>query len=377
MKLFNSKIFESIDKRLIILPTPVNISSFWNFGFLLRICLIIQIVTGLFLSFHYSRDISRAFNRINHIYRDVNYGWLIRIIHRNFARIFFLCLYIHIGRGIYYESYYLIDVWNRGVTIFILRIATAFFGYVLPWGQISLWGATVITNLFSVIPFIGINVVEFLWGGFSVDAATLNRFFSFHFVLPFAILGLVIIHLILLHETGSSNPLGLNRNYYKISFYPFFLLKDLVLIIFIFLLSIFLIFFDPWLLADPENFIPANSLVTPIHIQPEWYFLFAYAILRSIPNKVGGVVALLISILILYIIPFINKKEVKGISFHYPRKVIFFFLVNCVIILTWIGARPVEGIYIVIGKIFTVAYFVRFFILAILGPVWEWILKSN
>lgn len=360
-----------VDGIIVSLPRPVNISSYWNFGFLLRFCLIIQIVSGLFLSIHYSRDLRTAFLRVDHILRDVNYGWLIRMVHRNTARIFFFCMYIHIGRGIYYESYYLLEVWNIGVVIFLLRMATAFLGYVLPWGQISLWGATVITNLFSVVPYIGIQIVQWLWGGFSVDSATLMRFFSFHFLFPFAILGLVIMHLIFLHQTGSTNPLGVNRNFYKITFHPFFRFKD-GLALAIMVRSIrFIVFFHPWMLADPENFIPANPLVTPVHIQPEWYFLFAYAILRSIPNKIGGVLALLISVMILFIIPLINKRIIKGRAFYPFTKAIFWVMVRSILILTWIGARPVDGMYILIGQVATVVYFLRFFLSSVRKVIWD------
>jgi ubiquinol-cytochrome c reductase cytochrome b subunit len=362
---------------MISLPRPINISSFWNFGFLLRFCLIIQIVTGLFLSMHYSRDMASAFRRVDHIFRDVNYGWVMRIIHRNTARMFFFCMYIHTGRGIYYESYYLIEVWNIGVMILLLRMATAFLGYVLPWGQMSLWGATVITNLFSVIPFIGGEVVQWLWGGFSIDSATLMRFFSFHFLFPFLILRLVIIHLMFLHQTGSTNPLGVDRNFRKITFHPFFSYKDFTALMVIFILLFFLVFFYPWILADPENFIPANPLVTPVHIQPEWYFLFAYAILRSIPNKVGGVVALLMSILILFIIPLINKKAMKGRMFYTPTKIIFWVIVSSVLVLTWIGARPVEGRYIFIGQVSTLVYFARFILSSLVRMMWDLFLRRQ
>jgi len=360
-----------INNSLVVLPRPVNISSHWNFGFLLRFCLVFQIARGLFLSMHYCRDITLAFIRIDHILRDINYGWLIRIFHRNTASIFFFCIYIHIARGIYYESFFLLEVWNIGVIIFLLRIATAFLGYVLPWGQMSLWGATVITNLFSVIPYIGNQMVQWLWGGFSVDCATLIRFFSFHFILPFLILRIVIIHLLFLHQTGSSNSLGVNRNLFKVTFHPFFLVKDLLaLSILIFVLSI-LVFFFPWILADPENFIPANPLVTPIHIQPEWYFLFAYAILRSVPNKTGGVLALLASIFILFIIPLMNIKKIKGNIFYPIRKFLFWTIVGSIFVLTWIGIRPVEGSFIIIGQMSIIIYFFRVFFTPIANFFWE------
>ena len=287
-----------INNSLIDLPSPSRISTIWNLGSLLGICLSIQILRGLFLAIHFSCEVSLAFDRVSHITRDVNFGYLLRIIHANRARFFFICLYTHVGRGIYYGSYTFELVWIVGVTLFLIVMATAFLGYVLPWGQISFWGATVITNLFSAIPFIGINIVDWLWGGFAVDNATLVRFFAFHFLLPFIISGLTITHLLFLHTTGSNNPLGINRNLDKITFHPYFSYKDIIGIGIIGVGLFYICLQAPWILGDPENFIPANPLVTPIHIQPEWYFLFAYAILRSIPNKLGGVIALSIAVII-------------------------------------------------------------------------------
>ena len=357
-----SPIIKIINNSLIDLPSPSNISTLWNFGSLLGICLIIQIITGLFLAMHYCPNIELAFRRVSHICRNVNYGWLIRTLHANGASFFFICLYIHIGRGIYYRSYILIETWIIGVTIFFLVIATAFLGYVLPWGQISFWGATVITNLVSAIPYLGTFIVQWIWGGFAVDNATLTRFFALHFLLPFIVTALVLIHLLFLHQTGSNNPLGSNRNTDKIPFHPYFSFKDITGFIIIIFILIFLTLSNPYLLGDPDNFTPANPLVTPIHIQPEWYFLFAYAILRSIPNKLGGVIALVISIAILYSLPFTNKKKILRTQFYPLNKILFWSLFTIIILLTWIGARPVEDPYIIIGQILTILYFFYFII---------------
>jgi len=312
------------NNALVDLPAPVNISAWWNFGSLLGLCLITQILTGLFLAIHYTADITLAFNRVAHISRDVNYGWLLRATHANGASFFFICLYLHAGRGMYYASYFYTHTWIVGVIILLAVIATAFIGYVLIWGQISFWAATVITNLLSAIPYLGQTLVQWIWGGFAVDNATLTRFFTFHFLLPFVIAGLSIVHLLFLHQTGSNNPIGTNSNTDKIPFHPYFSIKDLVGFIVIFTLLIILVLTNPFLLGDVENFIPANPLVTPVHIQPEWYFLFAYAILRSIPNKLGGAAALVVSILILIILPFSQKTLTRGNQF-YPLAQIFFF----------------------------------------------------
>lgn len=360
-----------INNALIDLPSPSNISTIWNFGSLLGLCLGIQIITGLFLTIHYCPNIELAFNRVAHICRDVNNGWLIRTIHANGASFFFICLYIHVGRGIYYRSYKLIHTWIIGVTILFIVIATAFLGYVLPWGQISFWGATVITNLLSAIPYLGTSIVQWVWGGFAVDNATLSRFFALHFLLPFIIRAIVIVHLLFLHQTGSNNPLGLNRNIDKIPFHPFFRSKDLLgyLIIIIILTNLSLL--TPYLLGDPDNFTPANPLVTPVHIQPEWYFLFAYAILRSIPNKLGGVIALALSIAILYILPFTNKIKINRNQFYPINKILFWSITSIVILLTWIGARPVEDPYIIVGQTLTIFYFLYYLINPIIYKIWD------
>lgn len=360
-----------INNALIDLPTPSNISRWWNFGSLLGICLSLQVITGLFLTIHYTADTLRAFNSINHICRDVNYGWIIRTLHANGASFFFICIYLHIGRGIYYGSYKFNYTWNIGVILLFLTIGTAFIGYVLPWGQISFWGATVITNLLSAIPYIGIDVVQWLWGGFAVDNATLTRFYSFHFLFPFIIIAITLIHLLFLHQTGSNNPLGINRNRDKIPFHPYFSYKDIFGFIIILISLIFLTLKAPYFLGDPDNFIPANPLVTPPHIQPEWYFLFAYAILRSIPNKLGGVLALVLSIAILFILPLTNNFKFQRNQFYPLNQIIFWTLLNIVILLTWIGARPVEEPYVIIGQILTVTYFSYFIINPLIHKWWE------
>nr|ALO77568.1 cytochrome b [Lamiinae sp. GENSP02] len=351
-----------INNALIDLPAPSNISTMWNFGSLLGICLMIQIITGLFLAMHYCPNIELAFNSIAHICRDVNYGWLIRTLHANGASFFFICLYSHIGRGIYYSSYILMETWLIGVTIFFLVMGTAFLGYVLPWGQMSFWGATVITNLLSAIPYLGMMIVQWVWGGFAVDNATLTRFFSFHFLFPFIVSALVMIHLLFLHQTGSNNPLGLNSNIDKISFHPYFSLKDIAGLLIMLMILLILNLATPYLLGDPDNFTPANPLVTPIHIQPEWYFLFAYAILRSIPNKLGGVIALVLSIAILYFLPFLNKSIMLSNNFYPLNKFLFWSMISIIFLLTWIGARPVEDPYIIIGQILTILYFIYYLI---------------
>nr|YP_010267105.1 cytochrome b [Arcte coerula]UIF93624.1 cytochrome b [Arcte coerula]UNP54903.1 cytochrome b [Arcte coerula] len=364
-------ILKIINGSLIDLPSPSNISAWWNFGSLLALCLIIQILTGLFLTMYYTANIELAFYSVNYICRNVNYGWLIRTLHANGASFFFICIYLHIGRGIYYESFNLMYTWMVGVIILFLLMATAFMGYVLPWGQMSFWGATVITNLLSAIPSLGIMLVNWIWGGFAVDNATLTRFYTFHFLLPFVILMMTMIHLLFLHQTGSNNPLGLNSNLDKIPFHPFFTFKDLIgFIILLFILTM-LTLTNPYLLGDPDNFIPANPLVTPVHIQPEWYFLFAYAILRSIPNKLGGVIALIMSILILIILPFTFNKKIQGIQFYPINQFLFWSLVVIIILLTWIGARPVEDPYIITGQLLTVFYFSYFIINPIISKYWD------
>nr|UFZ13867.1 cytochrome b [Neochauliodes koreanus] len=364
-------IFKIINNSLIDLPTPSNISAWWNFGSLLGLCLGVQIVTGLFLAMHYSTDISLAFSSISHICRDVNYGWFLRTLHANGASFFFICIYLHIGRGMYYGSYKFMHTWMVGVLLLFVTMATAFLGYVLPWGQMSFWGATVITNLLSAIPYLGSYLVQWIWGGFAIDNATLTRFFTFHFLFPFIIAAMTMIHLLFLHQTGSNNPIGINSNLDKIPFHPYFSLKDLVGFFFMLFMLILLTLLNPYLLGDPDNFIPANPLVTPVHIQPEWYFLFAYAILRSIPNKLGGVIALVMSIAILFILPFTHFSKFQGIQFYPINQFLFWFMVGIITLLTWIGARPVEDPYITTGQILTILYFMYFIINPMILKLWD------
>nr|AVE15561.1 cytochrome b [Odontomantis sp. JZ-2017] len=358
------------NNALVDLPTPSNISSWWNFGSLLGLCLGVQITTGLFLAMHYSAHIDLAFFSVAHICRDVNYGWLLRTLHANGASMFFICIYLHIGRGMYYGSYKFYYTWMVGVLILFLVMATAFMGYVLPWGQMSFWGATVITNLLSAIPYLGIDLVQWVWGGFAVDNATLNRFFTFHFVLPFIVTATVMIHLLFLHQTGSNNPLGVNSNIDKIPFHPYFTFKDILGFIILFIMLSMLSLKEPYILGDPDNFTPANPLVTPVHIQPEWYFLFAYAILRSIPNKLGGVIALVMSIAILFFMPLMTTNS-RGLQYYPINQMMFWFMVITVILLTWIGARPVEDPYILTGQILTIIYFIYYILNPLIIKLWD------
>nr|UPL65583.1 cytochrome b [Dicranocephalus alticolus] len=364
-------LFKIINSSLIDLPSPSNISLWWNFGSLLGMCLMIQIITGIFLAMHYTANVELAFDSVIHICRDVNYGWLIRNTHANGASLFFICLYMHVGRGIYYGSFKLMMTWNVGIIILFLVMGTAFLGYVLPWGQMSLWGATVITNLMSAIPYLGNDLVKWIWGGFSVDNATLTRFFTLHFMLPFIIAAMVIIHLLFLHQTGSNNPLGLNSNYDKVPFHPYFSIKDLMGMVITMFMFNMLVLLEPRLLGDPENFIPANPLVTPVHIQPEWYFLFAYAILRSIPNKLGGVMAMVASIIIIIILPVTNKNKFQTLSFYPMNKMLFWTFVTTMILLTWIGARPAEEPFITVGQMLTMIYFMYFIINPLILITWD------
>nr|YP_010031487.1 cytochrome b [Togoperla limbata]QOV02878.1 cytochrome b [Togoperla limbata] len=359
------------NNALVDLPAPINISAWWNFGSLLGLCLAVQIATGLFLAMHFTAHVDLAFNSVAHICRDVNYGWFLRTLHANGASFFFICLYLHTGRGMYYGSFLFLHTWMVGVIILFLVMGTAFMGYVLPWGQMSFWGATVITNLLSAIPYLGIDLVQWVWGGFAVDNATLTRFFTFHFVLPFIVAAAVMVHLLFLHQTGSNNPLGINSDTDKIPFHPFFSFKDIVGFMFMVMFLTMLTLLEPYLLGDPDNFTPANPLVTPVHIQPEWYFLFAYAILRSIPNKLGGVIALVLSIAILMILPFSNKSKFRGTQFYPINQFLFWCLLVIVILLTWIGARPVEDPYILVGQLLTVIYFMYYILNPITSLLWD------
>nr|YP_001661380.1 cytochrome b [Dendrohyrax dorsalis]CAP17667.1 cytochrome b [Dendrohyrax dorsalis] len=359
----NHPLLKTINNAFIDLPTPPNISTWWNFGSLLGACLIVQILTGLFLAMHYTSDTTTAFTSVSHICRDVNYGWMIRYLHANGASMFFVCLYAHIGRGIYYGSYLYSETWNIGVLLLLATMATAFMGYVLPWGQMSFWGATVITNLLSALPYIGTNLVEWIWGGFSVDKATLTRFFAFHFIMPFIIVALAMVHLLFLHETGSNNPLGLISNADKIPFHPYYTMKDLTGMVLLILTLLTLTLFFPDLLGDPDNYTPANPLNTPPHIKPEWYFLLAYAILRSIPNKLGGVIALISSILILMLLPLIHTSKQRSLMFRPISQFLFWLLVADLLTLTWVGGQPVEHPYTTISQMASVSYFTIFLVL--------------
>lgn len=359
----HNPIFNLVNSRLCDLPAPVNINNFWNFGSLLGLCLIIQIISGLFISIFYIPDISLAFKRIYHIDFNVNYGWLIHLIHANGASIFFICIYSHIARNIYYSSFALQETWNIGIILYLISIATAFLGYVLPWGQIRFWGATVITSLLSVIPWLGDPLVQWIWGGFAVDRPTLSRFYSLHFIFPFIIAFLTLIHVIFLHKTGRNNPLGLKSSFNKIPIHPFFTTKDLLGFFFFFLLFFFLCFFFPSLSSDPENFLIANPIATPLHIKPEWYFLWLYAILRSVPNKIGGVVLILFAILLLFFFSSIGLKHKISIRYYPITQFLFWTIIAIVFILSWIGGSPVLFPYEIIGKIFTFSYFSIIFLI--------------
>nr|QNV11931.1 cytochrome b [Planorbarius corneus] len=357
---------------MISLPSPISISIWWNGGSILGVLLMMQIVTGLFLSMHYTSDISNTFNSIIHIMRDVPMGWVFRFLHANGASFFFLFMYLHVGRGLYYQSYLTQSrTWMVGVSIFLISMATAFLGYVLPWGQMSFWGATVITNLMSAIPYFGPSLVEWVWGSFSVGQATLTRFFSLHFILPFVILVFSMLHLIFLHEKGSTNPLGDLNHSGKISFHPYFTWKDFVGFIVMFMMVLFIVFFYPNLLGDPENFTMANFKVTPTHIQPEWYFLFAYAILRSIPSKLGGVIALVMSILILYFLPLSSMSFNISSAFCPPFQFFYWVLVSIFGLLTWLGACPIEEPYTSLAVPCTILYFSLFILLLIFPIIWR------
>jgi len=362
--LLKQPLFAPINEHLIEYPTPSNLSYWWGFGSLAGICLILQILTGIFLAMHYTPHVDLAFFSVEHIMRDVEGGWFLRYMHANGASMFFIVVYLHMFRGLYYGSYASPRelVWIVGVVIFLLMILTAFIGYVLPWGQMSFWGATVITSLASAIPIVGDEITHWLWGGFSVDNATLNRFFSLHYLLPFVIAGASLVHILALHQYGSNNPLGSFGTVDKVPFYPYFYVKDLVGWIGFALFFSFFIYFSPNLLGHPDNYIPANPMSTPAHIVPEWYFLPVYAILRSIPNKLGGVAAIGLVFVALLALPFLNTSAIRSSSFRPIHKKFFWLLVADCVLLGWIGQQPVEAPYVTIGQIASVFFFFYFFV---------------
>ena len=377
-----SKLAQWFDSRLPLLtlshhlqsyPTPKNLNYWWTFGGILTFCLITQIITGLVLAMHYVAHVDHAFQSIEHIMRDVNYGWLIRYVHANGASMFFLAVYIHIFRSLYYGSYKSPRevIWIIGLLIYILMMATAFMGYVLPWGQMSFWGATVITNLFSAIPFIGESITTWLWGGYSVDNPTLNRFYSLHYLLPFLIFGLVVLHIWALHIPGNNNPLGIDvkkNSNETMPFHPYMVMKDLLALLLFIIVFLWFVFFAPNVLGHPDNYIEANPLVTPAHIVPEWYLLPFYAILRAIPSKLGGVIFMFAAIFILMLLPWLDTSKVRSAFFRPVYKKLFWVLFFTVILLGYLGAKPPEGIYLILSRLATTYYFIHFLlILPILG----------
>nr|AUJ21234.1 cytochrome b [Hypselodoris bullocki] len=364
-------------EHLLGLPSPMSFSIWWNGGSILGLLLALQILTGLFLSMHYTADMTNTFASVIHIMRDVPAGWLFRNLHANGASLFFVFLYLHIGRGLYYQSYISQPhTWMVGVTIFLVSMGTAFLGYVLPWGQMSFWGATVITNLVSAIPYLGSSIVEWIWGGFSVGQSTLNRFFSLHFILPFLISALSGLHILFLHEKGSTNPLGELNHMSKIPFHPYYSWKDIVGFLILLGMMIGFGFFFPSILGDPENFNHASPMVTPVHIQPEWYFLFAYAILRSIPSKLGGVLALAASVMILYTLPLSTLYgKIVPASFSPPYQVVYWNLIVFFILLTWLGACPIEEPYATLAVPVSIFYFLSFALLISMPALWKKILN--
>ena len=370
----------AVNDHLIDYPTPANLSYWWGFGSTAGICLIVQILTGIFLAMHYTPHIDLAFLSVEHIMRDVEGGWFLRYMHANGASMFFIVVYLHLLRGLYYGSYSSPRelVWIVGVVILLLMILTAFIGYVLPWGQMSFWGATVITSLASAIPVVGKDITHWLWGGFSVDNATLNRFFSLHYLLPFIIAGASLVHIVALHQYGSNNPLGCSATVDKIPFYPYLLLKDLVgWVVFAIFFSGF-IYFAPNALGHPDNYIPANPMSTPAHIVPEWYFLPVYAILRSIPNKLGGVLAIGLVFVSLLVLPFIQTSPIRSSSFRPLHRKLFWLLVADCLLLGWIGCQPVEDPYVLIGQIASVYFFIYFLIcMPLLGKLEHYLITRN
>nr|YP_002290804.1 cytochrome b [Daboia russelii]ACF60292.1 cytochrome b [Daboia russelii] len=350
-----------------LLPVGSNISTWWNFGSMLLACLIIQTMTGFFLAIHYTANINLAFSSIVHITRDVPYGWIMQNSHAIGASLLFVCIYMHIARGLYYGSYLNKEVWLSGTTLLIILMATAFFGYVLPWGQMSFWAATVITNLLTAIPYLGTSLTTWLWGGFSINDPTLTRFFALHFILPFIIISLSSIHILLLHHEGSNNPLGTNSDIDKIPFHPYHSYKDSLMLTMLITAMLIILSFDPNMMNDPENFSKANPLVTPQHIKPEWYFLFAYGILRSVPNKLGGTLALIMSITILLTSPFTHTSTTRSMMFRPLMQLTFWTFTTIVIIITWTATKPVETPFTEISQLASILYFMFFISNPLLG----------
>ena len=375
LRALNRPIVDVVNRHLIEYPTPANLSYFWGYGSMAGIFLGLQIVTGILLAMHYTPHVDLAFNSVEHIMRDVNGGWLLRYLHANGASLFFFVVYIHVGRGLYYGSYAAPRhiLWIIGVVIIILMMATAFMGYVLPWGQMSFWGATVITNLFSAIPVVGESIVQWLWGGYSVDNPTLNRFFVLHFLMPFLIVGIVLLHLMALQTTGSNNPSGVPMKSKKdsIPFHPYFTIKDMVGFALFFIIFGYFLFFYPNSLGHPDNYIPANPLVTPAHIVPEWYFLPFYAILRAVPDKLGGVLMMFGAIALLFFLPYLDKSKVRSGAYR-PlfQKFFYIFIINF-IILGWLGKSPAEGWYIIASRIATLYYYAYFLLILPIIPRFE------
>ena len=365
LALKNHSLLKLVNDHAIDYPTPSNLSLLWNYGFLSLICLIIQVITGIALAMHYTPHVDLGFLSVEHIMRDVNNGWLLRYIHANGASMFFICVYIHIGRGLYYGSYAEPRqlLWLIGIIIFILMMGTAFLGYVLVWGQMSFWAATVITNFFTAFPIVGDKIVTLLWGGFAVDNATLNRFFSLHYLLPFVLIGLSVLHIGILHQDGSNNPLGISSLTDKISFFPYFIIKDTMsLVVFLIFFSYF-VYYSPNTLGHPDNYIPGNPMQTPPHIVPEWYFLPSYAILRAIPNKLLGVIALFAAVLIPAILPFVSTSEIRSSLYRPIHQFFFWLLLADFLLLGYLGQQIPESPFIEIGQIAAVYYFAYFLVI--------------
>ena len=373
-KWFNDRLpILTLANHLTEYPTPKNLNYWWTFGAILTFCLVTQIITGLILAMHYVAHADLAFSSVEHIMRNVNYGWLIRYVHANGASMFFLAVYIHIFRALYYGSYKSPReiIWILGMMIYILMMMAAFMGYVLPWGQMSFWGATVITNLFSAIPFFGESITTWLWGGYAVDNPTLTRFFSLHYLIPFLILGLVVLHIWALHVPGNNNPIGIDikkPSNDTVSFHPYIVIKDLFALLIFLIVFAFFVFYSPNILGHADNYIEANPLVTPAHIVPEWYLLPFYAILRSIPDKLFGVIAMFAAIFVLVILPWLDTSKVRSAIFRPLYKQFYWFLVADVLILGYVGAMPAEGLYLLVARVATAYYFLHFLvILPILG----------